>query len=198
MHTYSIDSDERRNLTLAVGALGVAAAYLTNGVLRLTDATVPWWFDAPAVFGFAVLFYGVLDRWVWRWSLLRRVGVVAAPDLSGTWRGHLESHGSDFSEPREVEMVIQQTWTRISLALNSPSSRSWSVSASISVASPFGAQIAYMYQNQPAAGSVDTMNAHYGTATHILDTNGPTLNGDYYTGRGRNTFGSIQLTRSSN
>ena len=74
-------------------------------------------------------------------------------------------------------------------------SLSYSISASLKVADVVNSELSYLYVNEPKAPAPDTMNIHRGTANLELKQNA--LEGDYYTGRGRMTFGSIKLSKAS-
>ena len=51
----------------------------------------------------------------------------------------------------------------------------------------------YVYTNDVKADSVDTMQNHTGTV--ILDYKNGKLDGNYYTGRGRETIGTMSLKK---
>jgi len=59
-------------------------------------------------------------------------------------------------------------------------------------------EILYTYVNEPKAASKSTMNIHYGTASLQISDDFKTLNGEYYSGRGRQTYGSIIAKRQAN
>ena len=52
-----------------------------------------------------------------------------------------------------------------------------------------------MYVNEPKSGAVGTMNMHQGTA--VLKLKEQILEGDYYSGRGRQGIGSITLHKAT-
>ena len=53
-------------------------------------------------------------------------------------------------------------------------------------------ELSYLYINEPKAGSHSSMNSHRGTVD--LEFKEIVLEGQYYTGRGRMTNGTIHLT----
>ena len=108
MHGYDIDTDERRNTIFGLAILGLAAAFTFNRLLDVTDVEVPWWFDAPASFGFFGLFYWAFDQWVWRLRILRTLRIVSAPDLSGRWVGYVAS-SRDPNKRHDVAVTIEQS-----------------------------------------------------------------------------------------
>jgi len=76
-------------------------------------------------------------------------------------------------------------------------SSSVSKTASILTAEALHPILVYTFLNTPRADAVETMHMHHGTATHYLDEQANTLNGDYYTGRDRHTHGTMELVRSA-
>ena len=79
--------------------------------------------------------------------------------------------------------------------LNAAESRSWSITASVLTKSPEGLVLTYLFDNDPEAGSVGTMQRFRGT-TVLVNAELGRLEGYYYTGRGRETHGSIKLRRT--
>jgi len=142
------------------------------------------------------VFFRIFDVYVWKWSLLHTLGVVKTPDLNGQWRGHLRTSYDEHSKDHQVNLTINQSWTRIEFLLRTKSSRSHSLIAGILTKSLGCTQIVYQYQNDPHGDAVSTMNAHYGTTILNFDLKKTQLEGEYYSGRGRNNYGTITLERS--
>ena len=57
------------------------------------------------------------------------------------------------------------------------------ISASLRTVDLLNAELSYQYVNEPMSNAPGTMEIHRGTAT--LELIGSSLEGDYYTGRGR-------------
>jgi hypothetical protein len=55
--------------------------------------------------------------------------------------------------------------------------------------------LSYEYMNEPLPDAEDTMHMHRGTARLVLKDNRNLLEGDYYTGKGRETFGRLIFGR---
>ena len=89
---------------------------------------------------------------------------------------------------------IEQTWTKMAVRLNAAESRSWSVTASVLTNAPEGLVLTYLFDNEPEVETVRTMQRFRGTAILVSDTPGR-LDGHYYTSRGRETYGSLKLSR---
>ena len=80
------------------------------------------------------------------------------------------------------------------MRLNAAESRSWSITASVLTNAPEGLVLTYLFDNDPEAESFGTMQRFRGT-TVLVRTAADRLEGHYYTGRGRQTYGSINLCR---
>ena len=196
MHDYAIDSRERvlvvRILFMASAlASGIAAALIPSDLLPLR-----WLLPIPSIALVFGVSYWAFDNWFWRWRFLRDLRLISVPDLQGTWTGTIASSHTGFEKTQPVTVTIEQTWTKIVVRLNAAESRSWSSTASILTNSSEGLVLTYLFDNQPEAESARTMERFRGT-TVLVRTAADRLEGHYYTGRGRETHGSIKLGRRS-
>ena len=194
MHGYAIDSRER---VLAVRILFMASA-LVSGVaaMLIPSDFVPfrWLLPIPSIALVFGVSYWAFDNWIWRWRFLRTVRLISVPDLRGTWEGTVSSSYTGFEETQPVDVTIEQTWTKLAVRLNAAESRSWSVTASVLSNAPEGLVLTYLFDNEPKAESARTMQRFRGT-TVLVRTAPSRLEGHYYTGRGRETHGSLKLSR---
>ena len=195
MHTYDVDSDERKVaiVALVLPSLGVAAA--VHAATLLLDLGWLWLVDLPTPLGAFGLLYFWLEQWGLRSTWVRRALRIKTPMLAGDWTGTLWS--SHDNESRDFSLHIDQTWTRILVRGRGAHSASVSKTASILTAEALHPILVYTFLNTPRADAVETMHMHHGTATHYLDEQANTLNGDYYTGRDRHTHGTMELVRSA-
>jgi hypothetical protein len=123
---------------------------------------------------------------------------VSVPDLNGTWNGELRSSYDDFQTMYPITLDIKQEWSEISVRLTRPEgSGSKSTTASILLRAGVHPQITYTYQNNPNPDQVETMHAHDGTTILDIELGSveSTLDGTYYTGRDRKTYGTMKLTK---
>lgn len=194
MHVYAADED-RRVVTIILAGLSLICAYGLSRLVSQTGLTWLWWVDMPAPIGFYALFHKLFNERLWSCRWVRRLGLSKVPNLIGEWHAEMRSSYDEFKTLYVADAVITQTWTSISITLNRDSSHSHSISASLTVNATAKATLSYLYVNQPKPESVDTMSIHYGTAVVQLNEDGNVLEGSYYTGRGRSTFGSLILTR---
>jgi SMODS-associating 2TM, beta-strand rich effector domain len=194
MHGYSTDTDEKRVVILFLAALAIALAWVSSNLLAAVHLAMPWWADAPSSMFFYGVLYALFDKRLWRHPLVRKMGLVKTPNLTGCWRGYLTSSYDNHAKRHDLSVDIFQSWTQISIFLTTVTSISRSCVAVIQVYDPEGIALIYQYENQPLADATRTMHMHYGTAMlRMLNGNG--LTGDYYAGRDRGTFGRISCHR---
>lgn len=194
MHGYSTDSDERRVVPLLLAFFAISLAWLSSKLLVVIHLSVPWWVDAPSLMAFYGVLYTLFDRYLWRNSLVSKLGLVRIPNLAGRWRGYLISSFDGHVKHHDLMINIFQSWTQITVFLTTATSMSRSSAAMIQVEDPEGVALIYQYQNQPLADAIRTMHMHYGTAMLKVSNDG-CLVGDYYAGRDRRTFGRISCRR---
>jgi SMODS-associating 2TM, beta-strand rich effector domain len=197
MHSYSTDSGERETILLLLAAFAIAAAWGESRLLQLTRLAVPFWLDAPSTMAFYGIFFKVFDIWLWRVRFLHRMGLLKVPILSGGWKGFVVSSFDNHKKAHPVAVFIDQTWTKMSVRLQSDNSHSFTSTASLQVHAPEGTVLSYQYENQPQPEALRTMEIHVGTARLILQADGLALEGYYYSGRGRKEFGSLKLEKAS-
>ena len=196
MHPYATDSNEHRLVVGTLALLSVIGMWIFQWGCTRLSITLPWWIEAPSVMGLFGLFITIFDRNVWRWSLLRVLGIVKVPVLACSWEGNVISSHDQHECPIPAKVKIIQTWTHILLAFETENSESKSISASIFLDRDRVPTLNYEYQNQPKAASAPTMHIHQGTACLKLK-NDESLEGEYYTGRDRQSYGYVKLTRST-
>ncbi len=164
MHGYSTDSGERRIVPLLLASVAITLAWLSSKILAVMHLSLPWWLDAPSTLGFYGAFYALFDRNLWRNRLVRKLGLVRVPNLTGRWRGYLISSFDGHVKRHDLMINIFQSWTQIAVFLTTETSMSRSCAAVIQVDDPDGLTLTYQYQNQPLANAMRTMHMHYGTA----------------------------------
>src|SRR5229473_2082751 len=196
MHGYSTDASERRIVPLYLALLAIALAWVTSKSLATAHLSVPWWADAPSSIAFYGVLYTLFDKYLWRNSLVHRLGLVRIPDLTGRWHGYLITSFDGHARRHVMIVNIFQSWTQIVVYLSTATSMSRSCAAVIQMDDPEGASLIYQYQNQPLANAMKSMHMHCGTAM-LRISNGGCLAGDYYAGRDRRTFGRICCKRVS-
>jgi hypothetical protein len=195
MHAYATESVDRRRFPLIAVLVSVGAAWLLNRALQLLGVVLPWWVDAPSVVGFYEITHALFTRRLWRLRIVRRIVPVKTPDLNGMWLAQLVSSDDDHGRLHEGIIEIRQDWTRISIELRTDESRSWSTVATVATRPGGPIELCYQYMNEPLAGAPTELHAHRGTATLMLTPDGTVLEGEYYTGRDRQSYGTLRLER---
>lgn len=195
MHGYSTDAGERRMVPFLLASLAIALAWLSSRILNVMHITLPWWVDAPSTLGFYGTLYALFDRSLWRNRLVRKLGLVRIPNLTGRWHGYVLSSFDGHVKRHDMMITIFQSWTQISVFLTTDTSISRSCAAVIQLDDPDGLSLTYQYQNQPLANAMRTMHMHYGTAMLRMSEDDTVLAGDYYAGRDRRTFGRISCRK---
>ena len=194
MHDYAIDSRER---VLVVRILFMVSAFVSGTVAVLVPSDlIPmrWLLPIPSIALVFGVSYWAFDNWLWRCRFLRVMRLISVPDLRGVWTGELASSYTSFEKAQPVTATIEQTWTKMVVRLNAAESRSWSITASVLTNAAEGLVLTYLFDNEPKAESVGTMQRFRGTVV-MVRTAPDRLEGYYYTGRGRETHGSLRLRR---
>jgi hypothetical protein len=191
MHSYASDSIDRRLAPWVIAICAVAVAYLYAIVSRTYQFSLPWWVETPSIMLVYGIFHWFYDSWLWRKRILG-FPLSQIPYCNGTWYGQL--HSSHEGGTRvEGMLMIDQTWTKIALELRTNSSASYSRMASLNVTPGASQGVIYEYTNDPRADAKETMHAHRGFVFLKLSSDIKSLEGDYYTGRDRTSFGTMRL-----
>lgn len=177
-----------------LAGLAIAAALALFSLLDALSIRLPWWIGPPSTMAFYGMFYGLFEKKLWRVDVLHTLGLVKIPILDGAWKGTITTSFDEHAATHDVEVEISQTWTRIGVKLRGRDSKSHTLAATLLVDSPEGVRFSYEYRNEPLSHAVGSMQIHNGTARLTL-TNTGRLEGEYYSGRGRQNFASIRLER---
>ena len=194
MHPYSIDTEERKNVLLFLAIISIVLTWGFYEVLNYCKIVLPWWLESPSVLFFYGLLFVIFDKW--GWEFFRKVGFLKTPILIGEWAGYLKTSFDEHSSEIKATLRIFQTWTGIKILLTTEHSISHSETASIVIDAPEGKYLTYQYINEPKSDAVKTMSIHRGTARLVFDEKENTLVGEYYSGRDRQNFGSLNFKRN--
>ena len=91
-------------------------------------------------------------------------------------------------------VTIVQSWDRLQVHVETNTSVSDSLAAALQHDAAVGYHLMYHYKNQPRL-EAPTLAAHHGFAELTFSADATTARGEYFNGRGRNSFGTMQLTR---
>jgi hypothetical protein len=198
-HGYSTDSPERRYIPFFIAAVAIAATFVVFQTLREHAIEIPWWLSPPETMAFYGLLYLLFDKYLWKWSVLHRLRIIRVVNLAGVWRGKVTPADARGASARraveaEITLTIRQTWTTLLVSGRAAQSRSRSTSGNLLVEDEQA--LSYEYVNEPSATAPATMHVHRGMARLVLNAAGDTLEGDYYSGRGRQNCGTVRVSRS--
>ncbi|MCV2438643.1 hypothetical protein [Paucibacter sp. DJ2R-2] len=184
---------------LALGA-GVLSSWAVYGLLSAVDLAraLGWNVNLPpavlslvgagAFFG---LLYYLLSRFAWKWPVV--TWLIKVPDISGAWDCEgvtLDAVG----KPKHCwqgEITIKQCWDKLRIQLKTSTSGSSSISAAVAHDSINGFVLLYHYRNEPKPGPGD-LAAHAGCAVMTIGKELESATGEYFNGRGRLNFGTMQ------
>jgi hypothetical protein len=198
MHAYATDSEERKYIPFFLAALAIASSYAVSVLAGAAHIVVPFWFPPVDTISFYALLLWLFDEYVWRWSVLHRIGAVRVPVLAGRWRASavpVETGGvsAGLTSPSELRVQIRQRWLSISISGEAEQSHFASVSGYVQTKGP--PVLGYEYVNEPTVTAPATMQIHRGTVRLVLSDDQTALKGDYYSGRSRQNIGVFELVR---
>lgn len=195
MHSYAIDTGERKTILLLLAGASIILTWGFHQLLGNSKIVLPWWVESPSVLFFYGLLYIFFDKWIWEY--FRRVGIIKTPNLNGKWNGYLKTSFDDHTSKIKATLKIFQTWTKIKVILTTEQSSSYSEVASLVIETPEGKYLSYQYLNEPKSNALQTMSIHRGTVRVLFDEKKNALSGEYYSGRGRQNFGSLYFKRET-
>ena len=122
MHTYSIDTEERKNILFFLAVISIIFSWSFYKILGYYQIFLPWWIESPSVLFFYGLLFVIFDKWLWQY--LKKINFVKTPNLNGKWSGNLKSSFDEHSAEIKATLKIFQTWTRIKILLTTEQSSS--------------------------------------------------------------------------
>ncbi len=196
MHSYSIDTEERRCVIFFIAVLSVIIAMNLSRVLVDNSINIPTYIDGPSSMVIFGILYWLFDNHGWKWGFFRRIGLIKTPNLNGIWEGKFHSSfiddNSNTNNIGKVKLTIEQSWTKIRMISENEKSVSCSKIAGIAVYDEMGIVLGYQYSNEAKFDSEDTMNCHLGF-NKLRYLNGCKLEGNYFTDRNRKTYGTLEF-----
>lgn len=151
----------------------------------------------PDVVTIYVLLVLIFTNWAWRLPIFKG-WLVPFPDLQGTWKGTLQSTWIDPAtsqkiQPKDVILVIKQTFSNISCVMYTDESNSFSNTAQINQDDDSGIfRLSYNYINRSKANVRDRSAIHDGAAIlKVITEPEKSLEGEYWTSR--KTTGDISV-----
>ena len=191
MHSYELDG--RGKIAIVLAAASVLLVWLSDVILRYLGIEPRWWLSLPSFGGIYGALLWLFDHYLWRWGVLGKIGLARVPNLNGQWTGEVRSSYVPDGAILSVRVLIRQRWSKLAIRLEATQSRSDSILARLRTGDVVHPTLDYMYVNEPSPDALETMHAHRGTA--MLELKDGVLEGEYYTGRGRQEIGTIHLRR---
>jgi len=192
-HAYSCDTKDRYLVHIYLIVISIGLAYLVQLAVGSFNREIPWWIGMPGIFGIYGILYLLYSKTLWKIQVVRTIFQIKTPHIYGKYSGTLKSSFDNFKAEKKVNIEIKQTWDRIHIDLRTESSQSYSQSCSIAIKDKDTPAITYNFLNEPNIGTTRTMEIHYGMCTLFLKDK--KLTGEFFTGRGRQTFGSIEALK---
>lgn len=190
MNDYSMRGHPRERLIYFLAA----AAF---SLMPLITTLSGWMGVGLAVTNFSLfgLLFVMFDKYIWRIRAVRQL--FGLPDLNGCWTCQGRQFDCDGKVIQEWDGVatIVQTWSRLSVAIATNSSRSRSGPASIERDEGHGIKLLYTYQNEPSPGNPE-LSPHRGTCELLFNQDCTEATGMYFNDHHRRSFGELKLTRN--
>lgn len=195
MHGYTTDLSPRIRVFFVLALLSVVVTVACQPLITRIPTEWSGLVPIPTSWGVFLLLFLGFDRYLWKMRLVRWMFGLRVPNLSGVWSGSLYSSYDEQAVEHPVTVTVDQDWTRISIVLETDTSRSVSVSAAITerVADP--TSFSYEYRNEPKRSRApETMEMHYGSASLLIRSD-DCLEGEYYSDPGRGEHGHFAVER---
>lgn len=204
-HEYALlNGVNRSNVGRFLGSLAAGiSSLLVFGLLHFVDLAGRLGVPAnliPSVLSLVIAalvfvgLYWLFNRHALRFSWVR--GILDVPNLAGEWRCAGKTVSLDGSPPYEWKgsVTIVQTWDKIRVRLKTEQSGSNSIAAALAYDEVDGFRLLYNYINEPRADQPQ-LSVHRGWADIVFSKDLLTGQGEYFNGRGRITYGTMELTR---
>src|SRR5690349_20871280 len=189
-HTYATDSSERKHVPFFLAAAAIGSTFGFMRWLHGQQVELPWWSPPVDTMAFYGMFYVLFDRFIWRFPPLRWIHATKVPNLTGTWHGTIEPAptqgvSAGLEARTAITVRIVQSWTTLLIRAETAQSKSHSITGAIVVHDE--QSLSYEFLNEPTAAATATMHAHRGVARLTVKDGGTVLDGEYYSGRDRQT-----------
>lgn len=195
MHTYASNKTYTPNLIAVIAFIAIAIDQFLGGAVAALSTRLGFNFGGFSVLAVFGVLYLIFDKWLWKREWIRRMLLV--PNLNGAWScsGHTKTReGLPVDTPWDAEILIVQSWSRISVCLKTKTSASHSIAASLYLEPGRGYRLIYHYDNKPRVGASE-LRRHNGLADLMFDDSGASAEGQYFTDGDRMTVGEMHLTR---
>jgi hypothetical protein len=184
MTYYTTTNNQREKIFFYIAAVSISlsSALLFLKIEFIHKLIVPSGF---LIYGLLILWF---DKHLWRTQWLN--SLLSIPNLNGNWRGtNTLSDGTS----EQLNVVITQTWLKIDIEVKTESTISNICSATFYIDTNSSKFLKYIYTIKPIR--YDLAYNAYGegcTELRIVDDNGTTLEGSYFSSKFRGGHFSLQ------
>lgn len=185
LHSYSIDTDERKKIPIYLAIVSVVLIGIFSYMMSIINISLPWFLEplylsAPSAITLSFFLSFHYDKYLWRLPIFQLLGISKTPNFNGNWFGIINTSYDGHNESHDVKINITQQWQTISIVLETQYSASHSFIAGILINEHRGITLHYGYKNEPFSNAVQTMHAHRGTTWLIFNEETDSLEGEYY------------------
>lgn len=145
-----------------------------------------------------VALYWAFNRYLWRAQMLN--GLLRVPNLEGSWScegvSYSDEPGGRVERSWTGTVSIVQSWDRLRIRLATAQSGSDSLVAAIRHDEVGGYRLFYNYANDPKIEQLHELTRHIGFCDMHIAADQKSADGEYFTGRGRTTYGRMIWRRA--
>jgi SMODS-associating 2TM, beta-strand rich effector domain len=189
-------SKRQLSVLLYSGFAVCAVLFLLHGV-RLKKE---WLNDASLAVSIVLFGAGLFDRVLWKWRPLGKL-LQAVPNVSGTWKGIIQSSWIDPKKGRDLPPIeayfsIHQTAYSFRLKTMTKEGASETVGSEVVKTRHGEHRVTAIYANEPEIAIRKRSPIHYGAVLLGISENAKELKGTYWTDR--STAGEMILRNKVN
>lgn len=195
MHPYSTNSPANPKLYGYLMLAAVAASTLVGYLLTKLNDFTGWSFGGASAMACFIALHFVFNTFLWKKAWIRRWLLV--PDLNGEWecQGMTTTRdGNAVNASWNGIVTITQSWSQMTVQLKTFQSDSHSIASSLYREEGNGFRLIYHYENKPQPGQAG-LNRHSGLCDLLFMEDSVSASGEYFTGEGRLTVGTMKLKR---
>ncbi|HEX9430454.1 MAG TPA: hypothetical protein VF944_08765 [Candidatus Bathyarchaeia archaeon] len=191
--------DERRLYTAYFAAYMFIAIGIYLLRQRPNQPLQPWVLAASAASAFApaYVFAVMVNRYLWRVVLIRKLLGITTPCVHGRWVGYIKSSYSSYATEHRVTIEFWQTLRDLHVWYYDDNAITSSLVAGFSPSNEGGPTRLYcVYHNQPFRTTDPNLQSHNGVMEMIVEPSGRRIIGIYYNNpHQRKTYGEMRLER---
>lgn len=135
----------------------------------------------------------ITERYLWKYTIIRRILGIDIPYIEGRWEGHIKSSFSDYDEEHKIAIEIFQTLDSVVIHYYDENAHSYSLMAGFASEHEGGPVKLYaIYQNVPHRADYKGLNMHNGAMELKIRPQIKEISGVYYNNpRERETHGQL-------